>query len=186
MFSPIHHLQRGCIMVIFFFMAGCSLEQTLKKPDGEEEFFQETSRLEETARQHPQASVRAQSHLQLAYLYVDHRNPRLSYARALQEMESYLSLSPAVAKNGEFHSWLAILQEVAYLRQDRKEMGRKNRGLQTNIEKLQSSLEKAQESNRSLRDEVARLKEMNHKMKETIESLTSLDSQLEEKRNLIK
>jgi len=37
-----------------------------------------------------------------------------------------------------------------------------------------------------LNDEVAALKELNSKMKETIERLTNLDRQMEEKRNLTK
>lgn len=186
MFLQSPGFRRGCIMVVLFFMTSCSLNQALKKPDGGEELLQEASRLEKIARDHPQASVRAQSHLQLAYLYVDHRNPKLSYARALQEMESYLSLSPSETQDGEFHSWLAVLQKVADLRRDRKEIGTKNRNLQARLEKLQGSLERARESNRSLRDEVAKLKELNHKMRETLESLNSLDSQMEEKRNLVK
>ncbi len=174
------------MMVVLFFMTGCSLNQALKKPDGEEEFLQEASRLEKISREHPQPSVKAQSHLQLAYLYVNHRNPKLSYARALQEMESYISLSPSETQDGEFHSWLAVLREVAALRQDRKTIARKNKALQANLEKLQSSLERTRESNRSLRDEVVKLKEFNHQMKETLDSLNSLDSQMEEKRNLVK
>jgi outer membrane protein assembly factor BamD (BamD/ComL family) len=139
-------------------MVSCSLTQGLKKPEGEKEFFQETSRLEKLAREHPKTSVRAQSHLELAFLYVDHRNPKLNYSRALQEMESYLSLVPAKAQTDDFQNWLGVLQE---------------------IEKLKTSLEKVQKANKNLRDEVAVLKE-------TIERLKSLDRQMEEKRSLTK
>jgi hypothetical protein len=145
-------------------MVSCSL-QGLKKPEGEKEFSQETFRLEKLAREDPKASVRAQSHLLLAFLYVNHRNPRLNYSRALQEMESYLSLAPPEAQTDDFRNWFAVLKEVG---------------------KLQTGLEKVQKANKSLRDEVAGLKEMNHKMRETIERLTSLDRQMEEKRDLTK
>lgn len=129
------------------------------------EFSQETTRLGKLAREDPKASVRAQSHLLLAFLYVNHRNPRLNYNRALREMESYLSFATADAQTDNFQNWLAVLKEVG---------------------ELQTSLEKVQKANKSLHDEVAGLKEMNNKMRETIERLTSLDRQMEERRSITK
>lgn len=155
--SQFQRLPWGCIFLLLVFMVSCSL-QALKKAEGEKEFFQETSRLEKLAREHPRKSVRARSYLKLAFLYVNHRNPQLNYTRALQEMENYLSLAPAKAQTDDFRNWLAVLRE---------------------IEKLQTSLEKVQRVNKSLREEVVGLKE-------TIERLKTLDRQIEEKRSLIK
>jgi len=138
-------------------MVSCSLQE-LRRPEGEKEFSLEISRLEKLAREDPKTSIRAQSHLQLALLYVNYRNPQLNYTRALQEMESYLSLVPARAQTDDFQNWLAVLKEVR---------------------KLQTSLEKVQKANKSLSDEVAGLKE-------TIGRLKSLDRQMEEKRRLTK
>jgi len=72
------------------------------------------------------------------------------------------------------------------LSREKTEMAEQNRALQNYIERLQASLEKAQESNRNLRDEVAGLKEMNLKMREAIERLKTLDHQMEQKRRLAK
>jgi hypothetical protein len=162
--SQFHHLRWGWIFLLLFLMVSCSV-QGLKKPEGEKEFSQKTSHLGKLAREDPKASVRAQSHLLLAFLYVNHRNPQLNYNQALHEMESYLSLAPAEAQTDDVQNWLAVLREVG---------------------KLQATLEKVQKANKSLHDEVAGLKEMNNKMRETIERLTSLDRQMEEKRNLTK
>jgi hypothetical protein len=156
--SFFHRLQWGCIFLLFFFIVGCSLTLALKKPEGDKEFLEETCRLEKVAHDHPGASVRARSHLKLAFLYVNHRNPQRNYARALREMESYLSLSPAKRQGEDFNNWFAVLKEVG---------------------KLQAGLEKAQQANRSLREEAAGLKE-------TIDRLKSLDRQMEEKRKLTK
>lgn len=156
--SLFHRLQWSCIFLLLFFIAGCSLTLAHKKPEGEKEFLQETCRLEKVAHDHPEASVRARSHLKLAFLYVNYRNPQLDYNRALQEMESYLSLAPAERQGEDFNNWLAVLKE---------------------IEKLQTGLEKAQKANRSLREEAAGLKE-------TIDKLKSLDRQMEEKRRQTK
>jgi len=155
--SPFHRLQWGCISLLLFFIVSCSTH-ALKTPEGEKEFSQETSRLERLAREAPETSVRAQSHLQLAFLYVNYRNPQLNYSRALQEMESYRSLAPAKAQTDDFQNWLAVLKEVT---------------------KSKTSLERVQKANKSLSDEVASLKE-------TIEKLKSLDRQIEERRRLTK
>jgi hypothetical protein len=155
--SRFHRLQWGWIFLLLFFVASCSL-QTVKKPEGEKEFFQETSRLEKRASEHPETSARAQSHLQLAFLYVNYRNPNLNYTRALHEMESYFSLVPGKAQTDDVQNWLAVLKEVG---------------------KLQTSMERMQKQNKSLRDEVAGLKE-------TIEKLKSLDRHIEQRRSLTK
>jgi hypothetical protein len=114
--------------------------------------------LEKRAREHPETSARAKSHLQLAFLYVNHRNPQLNYARALQEMESYFSLTSAKEKPDDVHNWLAVLKEIG---------------------KLQTGMERMQKVNKSLRDEVADLKGM-------IEKLKSLDRHIEQRRSLTK
>ena len=155
--SQFHRLQWGWIFLLLFFIASCSL-QTLKRPEGEKEFFQETSRLEKRAREHPETSVRAQSHLQLAFLYVNYRNPQINYTRALHEMESYFSLAPGKAQTDDVQNWHAVLKEVG---------------------KLQTGMERMQKVNKGLRDEVAGLKE-------TIEKLKSLDRHIEERRSLTK
>jgi hypothetical protein len=139
-------------------MVSCSLKQTSKSLEGKKEFLEETSRLEKVAQDHPEASLRADAHLQLAFLYVNYRNPQLNYTRALKEMETYRSLAPTKVQRDDFGNWLAVLREVDHLRK----------------------------ANKSLRDDVASLKESNHKMEETIERLKSLDRQIEEKRRLIK
>ncbi len=162
--SRFYPLQSGYFFLLLFFIVSCSLQE-LKKPEGEKEFSQETNRLERLVREDPKASDRAQSHLLLAFLYVNHRNPQLNYSRALQEMESYISLTPGKAKADDIQNWLAVLKEVG---------------------RLQAGLERAQKANKSLRDEVTALKELNNKMRETIERLTSLDRKMEEKRDLTK
>ncbi len=155
--SQFHRVLWGWVFLLLFFVTGCSL-QTVKRPEGEKEFYQETSRLEKLAREHSETSVRAQSHLQLAFLYVNYRNPNLNYARALQEMESYFSLTPGKAQTDEVQDWLGVLKEVG---------------------KLQTGVERMQRVNKSLRDEVSGLKE-------TIEKLKSLDRQIEQRRSLTK
>jgi predicted RNase H-like nuclease (RuvC/YqgF family) len=155
--SHVHRHPWGWIFLLLFFIASCSL-QAVKRPEGGKEFFQETSRLEKRAREHPETSVRAQSHLQLAFLHVNHRNPQLNYTRALQEMESSFSLAPGKTQTDDVQDWFAVLKEVG---------------------KLQTNLERMQKANKSLRDEVASLKE-------TIERLKSLDRHIEQRRSLTK
>ncbi len=171
--------QRSCFFLLLFFFAGCSLHLELNKPKGEGEFLQETSRLERLAREDPAPSVRAKSHLQLAFLYVNSRNPQLNYSRALQEMESYFSMSTAKPQEDDFQNWLAVLKELDRVRRQKKGTEEKKQNLQTQIKNLRVSLEKVREANKNLEDKVANLQEM-------IEDLKNLDYQMEERRDFIK
>jgi hypothetical protein len=170
--STFHHLRWGCFLLLLFFTMSCSQNQAFVKSTGESEFLQETARLEKISREHSDTSVRAQAHLQLAFLYVNYKNPRLNYSRALQEMEAYLSLSPGKAQTVDFQNWLAALREMDHLREDWTEMAEKNQALQNRIDKIQTTLDKTQEAN--------------NKMREAIERLKTLDRQMEEKRRSIK
>lgn len=178
-------LQWSCIFLLLF-MVSCGWKLPLQKPEGEQGFFEETSRLEKVAREHPDPSVRTQAHLKLAFLFLNHRNPQVNYPRALQEMKSYLFMAPAKTATDDLQNWLAALEEMEHLRNSGGEKREKNQSLQAQIEKLHPALEKMQKANKILRDEVAGLKEMNARMKETIEMLESLDLQMEEKRKSIR
>ena len=170
--SRFHCHRWGGFVLLLLLMASCTFSQSMKKPNGETDFLQETSRLENLSRQHPVPSVRAQYHLQLAFLYVEAKNPQRNYARALEEIKIYLSLSPEEAHTIDVQNWLAVLSEIDHLRTDKIELGERNRALHATNEKIK-------ETNKNLRDEVVGLKE-------TIGKLNYLDRQLEEKRKLIK
>ena len=184
--SKFLRIQWCCFFLLLFFVVSCGLNLELKTPEGEKEFSRETSRLEKLARKDSATSVRANSHLRLAFLYVNSRNPQLNYSRALQEMESYLSMSPAKEQKDDFQNWLAVLREIDHLSKYRIEMEKKNQSLQAQNDKLHAGMEKVQKANIYLREEVAALKETNNKMIETIERLKILDCQMEERRSLIK
>ncbi len=173
-------------MLLVLLLASCTANQSVKRTEGETDLLQKISRLEKLSREDPLPSVRAQSHLQLALLYVDVKNPRLSYSRALEEMKIYLSMAPGESHAADVQNWMAALKEMDHLRTDKIDLEQRNRTLQAQNDKLQASLEKIQELNKSLRDEAASLKETNRKMKETIEKLNVLDRQIEEKRRLVK
>lgn len=169
----------GGFFFLIFFTVGCTLNVGLKEPNGEGDFLLETLRLEKLSREDPSPSIRAKSHLQLAFLYVNSRNPQLNYSRALLEMESYLSMSPGKVQKDDFQNWFSVLKELDRVRKDKKEMEEENQDLQTRIEELRISMGKVQEANKGLRDKVANLQGV-------IEKLKNLDYQMEEKRDRIK
>ena len=174
------------LFLLLLLLASCTINQSLKRTEGETDYLKEASHLEKLSREHPLPSVRAQVHLQLALLYVDAKNPQLNYARALEEMKIYLSMTPGKDHSTDVQNWMAALRQMDHLRTNRIELEERNRMLQAQSDRLQASLEKIQEVNRSLRDEATTLKETNHKMKETIEKLNVLDRQIEEKRRLMR
>jgi prefoldin subunit 5 len=211
MASQFLRIQWCAFFPLFLFLpVSCTLNLELKKPEGEKEFLQETYRLEKIAREDPVESARAKSHLQLAFLYLNSRNPQLDYSRALQEMESYLSMSQGKAQNDSFQNWLAVLKEMDRGRKDMKAIEERNQFLEDQNEKLRFSLEEVdrlrkdmrgiRERNQALRSQIGKLRTSLEKVHEAnkylrdevgglqgvIQELKDLDYQMEEKRELIK
>jgi hypothetical protein len=186
------------IMILILLVSpGCSLRYI---PQSGEEFRRETLRLEEKARNHEDPEVRAECQLELAYLYLHHRNPLLNYGKALQGFEAYLRFTGADRQTEEIQNWTLALREmerreretaslkerVAKLVQENEGKTKslawqlkKNQETQAALEKFHAQVDSLERTNRSL-------KEANDKMKETVEKLKTLDLQMEEKRKAIK
>ena len=110
--------QRLIYLVMLFILLpifGCSLKYT---PRSAEDFEQETLRLENRARTHKDPAVRAEAQLELACLYLHHRNPQMNYGRALQEFETYLNATAEDRQSDDIQNWLHALREME--RQERE------------------------------------------------------------------
>lgn len=160
--------------------------------------------MEKLAREGRSTSIRAKSHLQLAFLYVDSRNPQLNYSRALTEMETYFSMFPGKVQKNDYKNWHSVLREVERVRQDTREVQRQNNNLQNQVEHFRISLERVQEANRNLREQMVnqqeefrialgKAQEANKGLRAkvaglqgVIERLKTLDYQMEEMRDRIK
>jgi FtsZ-binding cell division protein ZapB len=193
----------GFLLLILFY-AGCALNGDLVKPDQDRKFVLETSRLEELAREGRSTSIRAKSHLQLAFLYVDSRNPQLNYSRALTEMETYFSMSPDRVQRDDYKNWHLVLREVDRVRKDTHEVQSQNNDLQNQVEHFRISLERIQETNRTLREQMVNQQEEFRRalgkaheankslraklanLQGVIERLKTLDYQMEKQRDRIK
>ena len=163
--------------LLLFLPVSCTLNLELKKPEGEKEFLQETYRLEKIAREDPVESARAKSHLQLAFLYLNSRNPQLDYSRALQEMESYLSMSQGKAQNDSFQNWLAVLKEMDRGRKDMKAIEERNQFLEDQNEKLRFSLEEVDRLRKDMKAIEERnqfLEDQNEKLRFSLEEVDRL------------
>jgi hypothetical protein len=193
------------LLLLTLFYAGCALiNRGLGKPDEDRKFVLETSRLEKLACEGRSTSIRAKSHLQLAFLYVDSRNPQLNYSRALMEMETYFSMSPGKVQKDDYKNWHSVLREVERVRRDTGEVQRQNNDLQDQVEHFRISLERAQEANSNLREQMVnqqeefrialgKAQEANKGLRAkvaslqgVIERLKTLDYQMEEMRDRIK
>ena len=130
-----------------------------------EDFPREITRVEKLTRYHPDPAVRAKSHLRLAMLYLDYRNPHPDYLRALKELKQYVSMSPDGDKRDEAQTLVVLLSAYENVLVENDEKRRAN--------------ELLTEQNRALIRE-------NRAFKETIKELKYLDLQLEEKRRQIR
>jgi chromosome segregation ATPase len=177
---------------IFVFLltgSGCGLKHSPRSP---EEFARETLRLEERARAHEDPEVRAESRRELGALYVNPRNPRLDYGKALREFEIYLGSAPEAGKSDEVRTWVAVLRELekekkeasdlrdkvkalAWEREGNQQalvqLGGRNRELLASVEKLQGRVEILEKSNRSLSEANRTLSENQRSLAEANRSL---------------
>jgi len=199
------------VLFFLFLFFGCGMKHA---PQGREEFYRETMRLEKLIAEQADPSARAKLHLQLAELFIDSRNPEMNYGKALPEFEAYLTLAPVEARKDEARNWVAILREweraeketvllrgkMENLVGENKEKGealdrqvklldlegKKNEELKASLGKIQVRLEGLEKANRTLSEANRSLRESNEQMKETLEKLKKLDLQMEEKRRTIK
>jgi hypothetical protein len=140
-----------------------------------EEDFQAIPDLEKRVAEEKDAPVRAKYHLQLAWLYSNHENPKIDYRKALEQFELYLSLVPEKAQTDEIQNWLSVLRALDRLERENDEtrlaledQNKKNQILQENME--------------NLRERNASLEEVNTDLKKAIERLKNLNLQVEKKK----
>jgi len=200
MFLPPPFLRFFLSLALAFIFAGCTLKYTPPTP---EDYAQETARLEKRLQKQGDASVRAKSHLQLAWLYSSYKNPKMDYGRALKEFEIYLSLVPDEAGDDEIQNWLSILRQLERSENESTKMRERieilsreyqeNLKLQANIEVLakenaekREALEQQAKKNQKLQENIEKLQESNNSLKQAIENLKTLDLQIERKRRSIK
>ena len=203
-----NHLHRSAVLLLIlaflFTISSCSLKYS---PGNADDFRRETLRLEERARVHEDPRVRAESHRDLAYLYLNYRNPQLNYGHALREFEIYLEAAPEDRKSDEIQNWICALQELekkgkeasglqgrirvmAWEREGQQQsldqQGSRVQELLSAVERLQGRVETLEKDNRSLGEANRNLKEENEKVRDTLEKLRALDRQMEEKRRSIR
>ncbi len=164
-------------------ISGCTLKYAPPKPA--EDFSQETTRLEKQSTDPEYASTRAQTHLQLAWLYLDHRNPKADYGRALKEFEAYRLLTPDGAKNDEIQNWLSILWELEVRTKQNIQLQEQILAITKEMGEGRRVLEQLGKMNKKLQEDRQKLQENNMRLKETIKKLKTLDRQIEERRRSI-
>jgi hypothetical protein len=174
--EPTRFIQNGAIRLFLSVLLGLSMNgcAMINQPEEDnyfypvsrpEDFPREITRVEKLTRYHPDPAVRAKSHLRLAMLYLDYRNPHPDYLRALKELKQYVSMSPDGDKRDEAQTLIILLSAYENVLVENDERGRAN--------------ELLTEQNRALIRE-------NRAFKETINELKYLDLQLEEKRRQVR
>jgi len=177
----------GLFMLFAFSHCGLRIEpkqETTKITDYE----LETARYEALSRD-PRPATAADAYLRLAWLYVDHDNPKKNYPKALEALSRYSELEPEKAKEGKVRNWLAVLQELSQetIRTDScgEELDKSNKEskrLKTRSDQLSRDVGDLREANDQIQKKYQKQQETIEKLQETIEKLKSLDLQLEEKR----
>jgi chromosome segregation ATPase len=172
-----HRLRRFFLFLVpVFLLTSCSLKYTSQTA---EDLSRDTIRLEKMIENYGAASVHANVHLQLAWLYANYKNPKMDYKKALKELEAYRSLAPEEAKKDEIQNWLSILSA---LDRSEKELQQKQERISLLMgENAETKMELEQQMKK-----IQKIQESNARLKKTIEGLGTLDLRIENKRKSVK
>ncbi len=151
------------------------------RPAADDRSAGEIAQLDRVIRQDSKSGEAKNAHLKLAQLYSDHSSQHRNYHKALQHLETYMTLQGS-SVNGETLNWLASLKEIERLSSEIS-------GVQKQLEESNKANLALKRTNRkltqeeiSLRDKNRKLEESNQKLQQTLEMLQHLDRRLEEKR----
>lgn len=135
-----------------------------------------------SARGQPEGFNEGRAYLQLSHLYSCYRNPTSDYARALELLEKYVSMSNGKSIAPVIQDRLSLLYTLVnlqshnhHLLEEYEAVFEKNKVLSKKLKKL-----------KPLRNEVTRIREENTRMKEMLEELKDLDIKIEEQRRTIR
>ena len=169
---PKHPSQRVFLfLALIFFLASCNPIYIARLEDD----FQAIPDLEKRIPEEKDPSVRANYHLQLAWLYSNHKNPNIDYRKALEQFELYRSLVSDKAQRDEIQDWLFVLRAL-----DRSE--RENLETHSALEDRAKEIQQLRENVESLSEKNTSLEEGNASLKKAIERMKNLNLQVEKKK----
>ena len=176
------------ILLVFVF-SGCSHTTNSAKtpsasanpPAAENKYSHEIVALKSVVQQNSNAAETKKAHLELAHLYLNHKNPQRNYQQALEHLRTYVAIED-VSINEDTLNWMAALKEIDRLSEEITQA-------QNELEKANQTTLAVQRTNQKLtreeimlREKNRKLEESNQKLEKTIELLKNLDQRLEEKR----
>jgi len=176
------------ISLVFVF-SGCSHTTNSAKtpaasanpPAAENKYSHEIVALKSVVQQNSNAAETKKAHLELAHLYLNHKNPQRNYQQALEHLRTYFAIED-VSINEDTLNWMAALKEIDRLSEEITQA-------QNELEKANQTTLAVQRTNQKLtreeimlREKNRKLEESNQKLEKTIELLKNLDQRLEEKR----
>ena len=182
--ASFHRLRRFFLFLApVFLLTSCTLKYTSQTA---EDLSRDTMRLEKMMENYGAASVHANVHLQLAWLYANYKNPKMDYKKALKVFETFRSLVPDEAQSDEIQNWLSILRALdrsekeLQQRQERISLlTEENAGRKTELDQQTKKIQKMQAN-------IEKLQQGNARLKKTIEGLETLDLRIENKRKTVK
>jgi chromosome segregation ATPase len=153
-----------------------------------DKYAKEILELNQVIRNDSNSAEAKNAHLKLAHLYLDHKNHRRNYQKALKHLKSYINLEES-SVDGEMLNWMASLKEIDRLSKQIASQHQQINKIQGQLNQSQKAKLALSRTNRkltreeiNLREKNRKLEESNQNLKKTIEMLKNLDQRLEEKR----
>lgn len=189
-------INAAVIMTVVLIFTGCShltnFGTDTSAADGPsvagDQYSREIGELNQVIQQNSDPDKSKKTHLELAQLYSNHKNPGKNYHKALEHLKAYCASEDSAADD-ETQNWMAALKEIDRLSKEIVTQTKQIRLLQDQLdqsEKIKLALKKSNHKLTSeeikLREKTRMLEESNQKLQKTIEMLKNLDKRLEEKR----
>jgi chromosome segregation ATPase len=153
-----------------------------------DKYAKEILELNQVIRNDSSSAEAKNAHLKLAHLYLDHKNHRRNYQKALMHLKSYINLEES-SVDGEMLNWMASLKEIDRLSKQIASQHQQINKIQDQLNQSNKTKLALSRTNRkltreeiNLREKNRKLEESNQNLKKTIEMLKNLDQRLEEKR----
>jgi DNA repair exonuclease SbcCD ATPase subunit len=157
-------------------------------PAAENNYSRKMLKLKNVVQQNSNAAETKKAHLELARLYLNHKNPQRNYQKAYAHLRIYVA-NAEVSVSEETLNWMAALKEIDLLSEKIACLSEEIMQVKKELEKSNEAALAVQRSNQKLsreeimlREKNRKLEESNQKLEKTIEMLQNLDQRLEEKR----
>ncbi len=169
------HMRVFFLVALGFTAAGCVLDIQPKPVNG---LLQEIAYLEKVTQESREPAILAETNLNLARLYRNHRNPQINYEKSRKALETYLLLAPVAGRTDEVLDWITVFRELEGLQNENEKIRKNEETLKRQKEAREKSLTRQIKGQEYLQTDIQRLQEQLETLEKDFLSLKAVNEEL--------